>query len=139
MNKDLIVIVAVVLGLVLLGGAIFAVSKFGSQVQNSLQTQLPAANPPAAQQKNVIAPNPVLLNIASPIDKSIVKTPTVKVSGTTVPNAEVAINETNLKAGADGTFSTNLTLDEGENPIIIDAFDADGNSNSVEMTITYEP
>lgn len=139
MNKDLIVIVAVVLGLILLGGAVFAVSKFGSQVQNSLQTQLPTASPSAAQQKNVIAQNPVLLNITSPTDKIVVNTPTIKISGTTLPGAEVAINEQDIKADANGAFSTSLTLDEGENPIVIDAFDADGNSNSVELTTTYEP
>lgn len=135
MNRNILIVVAVIFGLVLLGGAVFAVSKFGSQVQLSLQK--PAS--PVETQKPVVAINPVKLEIDSPLDKTSVKTPILTIKGNTLPGAEISINELNLKANVSGTFSAELKLEEGENPIIIEAFDADGNSNSVELTVTYEP
>jgi len=140
------VVIAVLFGLVLLAGAVFAVSKFGGQVQQALvQTTTPKNTMPTTTGTTgatapTVAPIPkVTLNITSPVDKSVVSTPTIKVSGTTIPNAEVAINELDIKSDATGAFSANLTLDEGDNPITIDAFDADGNTNSVDLTVTYEP
>lgn len=61
-----------------------------------------------------------------------------KVSGKTKANAEVFVNEKELKADANGNFSTNLVLDEGENFIVVSVNDEDGNTAEENLTVNYE-
>ncbi len=79
----------------------------------------------------------ISLTIDTPANNSTVTSPTVKVSGKTVPNADVSVNDTELKADGSGNFSTTVTLDEGENIIGIVANDANGNSSEQDLTVTY--
>lgn len=85
------------------------------------------------------AVNQIKLVVLTPKDKAVVKTSSVKVTGQTVPSIDVAINELNIKSDTKGNFSANLTLSEGDNPIIVSAFDAEGNSSEQEITVIYEP
>jgi hypothetical protein len=66
-----------------------------------------------------------------------VNSQTTSISGTTLPGAEVFVNEIQLTADARGVFSTPLTLDEGDNTVVVSANDAQGNHVEKEITVTY--
>jgi hypothetical protein len=88
---------------------------------------------------NVAVEHAITLTVTSPVDNSQVQTSTVAVTGKTVPNAEVSVNDKDIKANATGVFSVTISLDEGENPIMVVANDANGNAAEQEITITYIP
>lgn len=79
------------------------------------------------------------MELISPVDDSTVNNPSLNVTGKTEANAEVFINENELKADLSGNFSTTLTLEEGENIIVITAGDDEGNFAEKSLTIIYEP
>lgn len=96
------------------------------------------------------SPSPVVSQIPTPEESSIpltitsptqttVQTKTIKLTGKTLPSAEVFVNDSALIANSEGIFSISLTLDEGENVIVIDANDTEGNYAEKEITITYTP
>ena len=95
---------------------------------------VPKQAPAAAQPANQIP-----LSVTAPLNNTIMTTPSVKVTGTTLPNAEVSINETDTKADATGKFTATVTLYEGDNPIIINAFDENGQTSETELSVTYQP
>lgn len=112
-------------------------------VMSSKKAVAPAAPalltiPPAPQPPVKTPVNQIKLVVLTPVDKAVVTLPTLKVTGQTVPNADVAINEIDTKSDASGNFSANVSLNEGDNPIIVDAFDADGNTSEQELTVTYQ-
>lgn len=74
----------------------------------------------------------------SPSDQSTVTSPYITLRGKTVAQGEVFVNDRETVADAQGNFSVQLTLDEGENPIMIVANDASGNVGEIEITLTYE-
>ena len=78
------------------------------------------------------------LQISSPQDGVTVNSSTISVSGKTKTNADVFINDLETKADDDGVFSVNLTLEEGENIIIITAGDDEGNFDEKELTVNYD-
>ncbi len=90
------------------------------------------------EQKNVNINSGLSLTINQPADKSSVTASTVTVSGKTQPKADVSVNDTDLKADIQGNFSTRITLDEGENTIVIVATDENGNYAEKEITVTYQ-
>lgn len=132
MNKNVLIVLALVLGLVLLGGAIFAVSKLETQVQAPVVT-------PEISKQPAIPKDLFKLEITIPTDKLVVKIPNVLVQGTTTPNAEVTFNEVSVKADATGKFMGYVPLFEGENPIIVTAVDTDGSMVEKEISVIYEP
>lgn len=79
----------------------------------------------------------VQLTVDGLVDGSSVTSPTVNVSGKAAAKAEVSVNDIDLVADAVGNFSTNITLDEGENLIVVIANDQDGNSAEKDLTVTY--
>ncbi len=81
----------------------------------------------------------ISLTVNSPKNKETVSSATISVSGKTVPNADVSVNDKDLKADASGNFSTILTLDEGDNDIYIMASDESGNYSEWNGTVTYTP
>lgn len=76
------------------------------------------------------------LTLISPIEKTIVNNPNLVVKGVTAPNAEVYINDTKTAANSDGNFTGTITLDEGENYIVMVVNDSDGNSAEKDFYIT---
>lgn len=58
------------------------------------------------------------------------------ITGKAAPFAEVFINDQQTKADAQGNFSMKLTLDKGDNQIVVDANDADGNVVEQNLTVT---
>ena len=80
----------------------------------------------------------LFLDITSPQDNSVVSNPILTVKGTTVDNAEIFINDKETKSKADGTFSTIVTLEEGENILTIVMNDSLGNYIEKELAVSLE-
>jgi hypothetical protein len=100
--------------------------------QAPLRSSMPETSPVAKDS------NLTNLTITSPVPNSTVTTATVTVSGKTFPNAEVFINEVEVVADAAGSFSSPISLDEGENIISVTANDEAGNVAEQELVVTYE-
>lgn len=81
----------------------------------------------------------ISLTVSSPANNAVVKSATIVVRGKTSPNAEVFVNDEETKANSSGNFSVRLTLEEGENYILVVANDAQGKFSERELTITYTP
>ena len=77
------------------------------------------------------------LTVTSPADKAVVTNASLTVKGKTAPYAEIFVNDAETKADASGTFSVKITLDEGENSVIVLVNDADGRVAEKDLTITY--
>jgi len=128
----------------LLGGVlIFTKSQNSSQQGPELQIQISPS-----EEKNLAFPTPletgitaqeIPLEILSPKDQTSLSSNQVKISGKTKARADVVVNDQELKADTNGNFSTQITLDEGENIIGIVAYDADGNYAEKELLVSYEP
>lgn len=96
----------------------------------------PAVQPTAGSQA-VSATNQITLTVTSPANNATVTSGTVIVRGKTVPNADVFVNDAETKADASGNFSASLTLDEGENPIVVVANDTNGDTAEQNILVTY--
>ncbi len=80
----------------------------------------------------------IFLTITQPIDKTTITSPNLVISGKTVANAEVSINDQTIPANANGDFSAQVSLEEGDNYFYIVANDADGFAAEKEIMVTYE-
>lgn len=78
------------------------------------------------------------LEINNPKDNEVVNQSTIVVSGKTLPEAEVFVNDKEAKVDNQGNFSLSVSLDEGENTLVILANDKEGNYQEKELTITLE-
>jgi len=99
--------------------------------------------PPKEEQQRVITKDEkthiaLTLVVTAPTDKSIVTNPTLTVKGKTSPKAEVFVNESEGVADNDGNFSLTITLDEGDNPVIVMVNDSEGNLAEKDMNIIYD-
>jgi hypothetical protein len=81
----------------------------------------------------------IYLMVSSPLNSSVVTTPTVLVKGVTAAGADVFVNDSQAKADGKGVFSVALTLEEGENNISVSVNDANGNYAVRELTVSYNP
>lgn len=82
--------------------------------------------------------NSLKLQITSPSHQSSVMSSYITLRGKTVAGADVFVNDKETVADGNGDFSVGLTLDEGDNPIIVVANDAGGNTSEQEIIILYE-
>lgn len=141
MNKGLI-IVLIVVGVLVLGGAGFVGYKMLYPPTVPV-VPLPVIKTPAAAPSGAPSAtkpvNQISLQITQPTNGQVLSAVTVNVTGKTVANAEVSVNDKDVKADATGNFSTTVNLEEGDNPIMVTAFDADGNTSEQELTVTYQP
>lgn len=92
-----------------------------------------------ADEATEISEGNMTLEVISPKNQSTVTSPSLVVLGQTQPKAEVTVNENELTAGSNGAFSQKITLEEGENYIIVTASDEDGNYVEKEIAVIYEP
>jgi len=79
------------------------------------------------------------LTIKNPVDRSIVASSTIIVRGTTIPKADVYVNDSIARADTQGNFSVQVTLDEGDNTIVVITNDTEGNYSEKDITVTYNP
>lgn len=98
----------------------------------------PIELPEPASAEEARAREKFIFSVTSPLNGVTVNSPNIKVSGKTVANADVFVNEKDAKADVNGNFSVAYTLDEGENYLVVGANDEYGNFNEVELTIFYQ-
>ena len=79
------------------------------------------------------------LEILSPVDGLITSIPTIVLNGSSAPFTEVQIDDKVIKADMYGNFSTKITLDEGDNEIVITANNEDGDYVEKTLLVVYEP
>lgn len=77
----------------------------------------------------------ITLAVTSPQNNFSTNDSSITVAGKTTPGASVMINEYELKAGSDGSFSQNVTLDDGENYFSIVAYTAAGAVAEQEIVV----
>ncbi|EKE15420.1 MAG: hypothetical protein ACD_12C00029G0004 [uncultured bacterium] len=80
----------------------------------------------------------IFLQVDEPKNNITVNNPIVNISGKTISNAYIFINEQELKADINGSFSSATTLEEGENYILIVASDDLGNSVEKDILVNLE-
>lgn len=97
---------------------------------------------PSSGQPLLVTPQPTIrdiaLSVTSPKDGEVVSSASVIVKGTTVPNADVFVNEKDAKADAKGNFSVPILMDEGDNYIVVTVTDMDGNQAEQDIAVIYE-
>lgn len=149
MNKQKVTIVSVVVVFVV-GAAIVLTPKSAPEQASdpsSLDVPHGQQTPAVSAGAGSLATSPtatpmdrtIALTISSPVNGATVSTQSITVSGKTSPNAEVFVNESETRADAAGNFSVQMSLDEGDNYIIVVANDADGNAAEAELTVIYSP
>ncbi len=83
----------------------------------------------------------IFLSVDSPKDESISDSKTVRVSGKTNPEATIVIltleGEEIVKPSLQGDFVTNITISSGTNFIKIVAMTPDGETQTVQKTVSY--
>lgn len=89
-------------------------------------------------QKTVSGSEKIFLQVNEPKNNITVSNPIINISGKTIPNAYIFINEQELKADINGGFSSATTLEEGENYILIVASDDLGNSVEKDILVNLE-
>ena len=97
-----------------------------------------AGNVGQAQLKVTLDTTPPVLTITKPIMYSTVLTNVCGVAGKTEPGAIVRIAGAAVSVNADGSFSFNVMLKEGDNLINITATDAAGNQSKTAIPVTYK-
>lgn len=78
------------------------------------------------------------LMIESPVNNSTLNQSSLVVKGKTKQGITVFVNDEESKSDSSGIFTTNVTLDEGENNITVIVNDENGNFVEKELTINYE-
>jgi len=85
---------------------------------------------------------PPLIQIVTPINGTLTKDSTVTVSGTITDDLsgiqKVMVGKQSVILDTNGSFTTNIILNEGPNDISIIATDKAGNSSTVSLTIYYK-
>ncbi len=79
----------------------------------------------------------ILLTVTEPQDETTVYSSGLVVKGQTEADAVVSVDGVTIEVGADGEFSTTVTLEEGPNLIEVMASDFEGNEGSVDLTVIY--
>lgn len=85
---------------------------------------------------------PPVLTLSSPVDNLVTNNPSCVVSGVTNDNLSspvtVKVNNQEVSVAENGSFSTTLTLTEGENTITVVATDGAGKSSTVTRTVILD-
>jgi hypothetical protein len=97
-----------------------------------------AGNVGQAQLKVTLDTAPPVLTITKPVMYSTMLTNVCEVTGKTEPGAIVRIAGAAVSVNADGSFSFNVMLKEGDNLIAITATDAAGNQRKAAIPVTYK-
>ena len=138
---------SIILLIVILFGGVWFVYQDKQASQKSATSEVNESTSPAPDISAVSTPivnggsvvaSEISLTISAPINGATVTTSTIAVRGKTKPNADVFVNDETTVADASGNFSVTLTLDEGDNPIVISANDADGNVAEKELIVNYD-
>ena len=79
------------------------------------------------------------LEVTEPQDEAVVSTSSIRVSGSTSPEAEVSVNGELIDVDEQGNFAAMVELEEGPNAIEVVATDYEGNEKSCILAVIYSP
>lgn len=148
MKKELL-FGAIVILIVLAGGirvltksSLLPKSSPSNMNQQTSDSSLPTTSPnsdagTSNQLANTTDPG-MSLTVTQPSTNQTVTTGSVVVSGKSTPNADISVNEKDIKADAQGNFSTSVSLDEGENVITVVAVNEFGKTAERDINVTYQ-
>lgn len=132
-EKLLLAFFAILGGLLVAGIAFYFYQSTKAIPANEIKTV--RVNPPTPTTA------PVLLAVDSPQDTSVTDSKTVTISGRTDPKATVIIStdasDQVITPASTGSFSTTVTVDNGENNIHILAIGPQGQEMEKVITVTY--
>ena len=94
--------------------------------------------PTDISQRSVTELEKIFLQINEPKDNMTVNNQAITVIGKTISNGFVFVNDQEFKADSNGSFSTTVILDEGENYILVVVSDEYGNSLEKDIVINLE-
>ena len=94
--------------------------------------------PTNISQRSVTELEKIFLQINEPKDNMTVNNQAVTVIGKTISNGFIFVNDQEFKADSNGSFSTTVILDEGENYILVVVSDEYGNSLEKDIVINLE-
>lgn len=106
------------------------------QKNNSIVKKTPTILPSTVTQ--ITKKETIFLQVDEPKNNLTVSNPILNISGRTIANAYVFVNDQELKANIEGIFSTTMTLEEGENYILVVSSDDLGNSVEKDILVTLE-
>jgi flagellar hook assembly protein FlgD len=78
------------------------------------------------------------ITLANVPDGLIVDAPTLRVSGKVEPGSVLSVNGGSIPTDNQGTFSTVVTLQEGNNLLTLTATDRAGNTTTLQRVVVYE-
>jgi len=85
-----------------------------------------------------IVPRTLILNVTSPADDAIIRSPLIVVSGKTTPDAKVYVNDQQISVSRDGSFKLNLPLPDEPNTYNVDIrAEYNGSDRTVARQVTY--
>jgi hypothetical protein len=146
--KKLTIIIIFIILIIAAGVGLVAysrmVKKGGAVPSNSSTTtnQVPNAGFPGISSVGM-TPSPIPtvaqipLSITSPTNNSSVTTSILIIKGVTSPKADVFVNDSEVTADTQGNFTVQVTLDEGENTLVVTSNDESGNYSEKDLTVTY--
>lgn len=83
----------------------------------------------------------IFLSVTNPTNEQVVANKTVQIMGKTIPGATVIVitdsGQQVFSPSAQGDFSTTITIQSGENSIEIRAIAPNGETTSMQRTVTY--
>lgn len=81
-----------------------------------------------------------LLEISEPEDgKEVQGERKIQIKGKTEPQAQIFVNDSRIITSSDGTFSTDHSLNDGENVLTIKAIDQASNATEIIRKVTFVP
>jgi hypothetical protein len=121
------------------GGQLAVVQSDGSfEVPVALVEGDMAGNSASAQVTVNVDTIPPYLLVSNPDDGLLTNTNTVQASGMTEPSTSLTINGLPVTVQPDGSFTTTVTLQIGQNDIFFNVTDLAGNTNSVMRSVTLD-
>ncbi len=134
-EKVVLSFVAVLVGLLVAGVAFF------------LYQSTKTLSPNQIKGVSVTSPSPTpklstFLTVDSPQDESVVTSKTITISGKTTGDATILLSTPTTDTivtpvASTGTYSTNATLQDGENEITLTAIAPNGDEIKKQFTVTY--
>lgn len=131
-EKIILAIAGILAGLFVAGIAFYIYQTTKTLSPTSIQT--------ITVQKPTPSANDVPLVIENPADESVVTSKILQITGKTDSKATVVVttdtNDVVVQPSSDGNFSLTITLDSGENRILITSIMPDGTESQKTLTVS---
>lgn len=94
--------------------------------------------PTDSMEKSTKNSEKIFLQVIEPKNNVTVANQAIILTGKTISNGFVFVNDQEFKADSNGNFSTTVILEEGENNILVVVSDNDGNSAEKDIVVNLE-